>query len=650
MSKRTLLATGAFLLAALAGSLACETRGAGSSARVIVLGFDGMDHELAKTLMDKGDMPTFARLAASGGFAPLGTSIPPQSPVAWSSFITGMDPGGHGIFDFIHRDPTTMIPYLSTTETSGGGTTLKLGKWQFPLTGGSVTLLRAGEPFWNVLEDHGIETTIVRMPANYPPSGTATRELSGMGTPDILGTYGTFSYYTSDVLTARRNISGGDIHLVTPEAHAVHATLYGPDNPFLVEPENVQRDFTVYLDPSRDVAKLVIGDEERVLQVEEWSDWVPVDFELLPLQSLSGMGRFFLRQVRPEFQLYVTPINLDPLDPALPISSPDAFAAELASTTGRFYTQGMPEDTKSMQEGVLTPAEFLDQARLAGDEVREQYRHVLDQFSSGLLFYYFGNLDQVSHMMFRAMDPEHPAYDPHTDVEFRKVVEGLYLTMDEIVAETLERIDEDTTLIVMSDHGFTSWRRAFHLNGWLRDEGYLRVRDPRLRNDPGFFTNVDWRATRAYGLGLNGLYINLRGREKWGIVAPEARKGLVDEIAEKLLAVVDPTSGQPAITKVYTREEVYRAGYEDVAPDLVVGYAKGTRCSNESSTGAVPFGDVIVDNLDPWSGDHCMDHEAVPGILLSSRPLSRAAPSLEHLAAAILAEFGIEEFPRRPEG
>ncbi len=650
MSKRILLQIGAVLLAALAGNLACETRDAGSGTRVIVLGFDGMDYQLAKTLIDRGDMPAFARLATSGSFSPLGTSIPPQSPVAWSSFATGMDPGGHGIFDFIHRDPATMIPYLSTTETAAGGTTLTLGKWQFPLTSGSVRLLRAGEPFWNVLEDRGIETTIVRMPANYPPSGTATRELSGMGTPDILGTYGTFSYYTSELLAANRNVSGGDIYLVKPEAHVVRATLYGPDNPFLVDSEKVRRDFSVYIDPERDIAKLVVGDEERVLQVGEWSDWVPLDFELLPLQSLRGMGRFFLRQLRPDFQLYVTPINLDPLDPALPISSPGGFAAELASTTGRFYTQGMPEDTKSMQEGVLTPAEFLDQARLAGDEVREQYRHVVSQFSNGLLFYYFGNLDQVSHMMFRAMDPTHPAYDADTDVAYRKVVEDLYVTMDDIVAETLAWTDENTTLIVMSDHGFTSWRRAFHLNGWLRDEGYLRARDPRLRNDPGFLSNVDWTQTRAYGLGLNALYVNLRGREQRGIVPPEAREALVHEIAEKLLAVVDPATGQAAITKVYRREEIYRTGYENVAPDLIVGYAKGTRCSNESSIGAVPSGDVIVDNLDPWSGDHCMDHEAVPGILLSNRPLRRPVPSLERLAAAILAEFGIEEFPRRPKG
>ncbi|HAK57078.1 MAG TPA: hypothetical protein DCP38_16595 [Acidobacteria bacterium] len=624
-----------------------------SGTRVIVLGFDGMDYEFTRQMIERGRMPAFARLAANGGFDPLETTVPPQSPVAWSTFMTGLDPGGHGIFDFIHRDPETMLPYLSTTETAEGGTSLTVGNYQFPLLGGSVDLLRGGEPFWNVLADRGIESTIIRMPANYPPSGSATRELSGMGTPDLVGTYGTFSFYTSDVLIASKDIPSAEVHFVEPEDGAVQVRILGPDNPFLVEPEKVTSEFTLYLDPEREVAKLVAGDEERVLEVGEWTDWVAVDFELLPLQSLRGMVRFYLRQIEPDLQLYVTPTNVDPIDPALPISTPDSYAAELAKATGRFYTQGMPEETRGLQEEIFTRAEFMEQSRLAGGDVRGQYQLVLGRFDAGLLFYYFGNLDQTSHMLFRTTDPEHPEYDPETDPEYLEAVEGLYLTMDEIVAETLDAIDasgQETTLIVMSDHGFTSWRRAFHLNGWLRDNGYLRPRNAQMANDPGFLTNIDWAQTRAYGLGLNGLYLNLRGRERQGIVAPEARDALMTEIADKLLAVVDPVSGQPAITKVYRREEVYAPGeYDHLAPDLVVGYAKGTRCSSESSTGAVPRGDVIIDNLDPWSGDHCMDHEAVPGILLTNKPLQRAAPSLEDLAGAILAEFGVDEFPRPSE-
>ena len=251
-------------------------------------------------------------------------------------------------------------------------------------------------------------------------------------------------------------------------------------------------------------------------------------------------------------------------------------------------------------------------------------------------------------MMWRPRDPAHPAYDPVADPPFSAVVEELYVAFDQIVGETLRRMAPETTLIVISDHGFTSWRRSFHLNSWLRDNGYLTVIDPTLREDPGLFLNVDWSRTRAYGLGLNGLYINLRGRERWGIVAAQDRGLLVDEIRRALLQTVDPKTGNAAITKAYRREQVYKnASHFDIAPDLVIGYAEGTRCSNESALGGLAK-EVIVDNVDQWSGDHCMDHEAVPGILLTNRPLRRPAPSLEKVAGAILAEFGIGDFPSPP--
>jgi predicted AlkP superfamily phosphohydrolase/phosphomutase len=619
-----------------------------SGARVIVLGFDGLDYDLTRQMMAERRLPAFERLAAAGSFAPLATTVPPQSPVAWSTFITGLDPGGHGIFDFIHRDPRTMTPYLSTTRVEEGGRSLKVGRWQLPLSGGAIELLRRGQPFWEVLEGQGVETTIIRMPANFPPSGTATRELSGMGTPDVLGTYGTFTFYTSEPFAfGGQPLSGGTVSAVSEVDGVVRLTVEGPDNPFLATPEKVRATFTAFVDSNRRFAKLVVGDEERLLAVGEWSDWMPVDFELMPSQSLRAMARFYLKALDPYFELYASPLNIDPVAPAMPVSTPGSYAAELARATGRFYTQGMPEDTKTLRTGVFTAGEFLAQARIAGEENLQQYRFVLDGFDDGLLFYYFGNGDQVGHMMWRARDPGHPGFDAARDRAHAGIVEEIYTGFDAIVGETLARLRPGDLLVVMSDHGFTSWRRAFHLNTWLRDEGYLVVADPARTEAPGYFENVDWRRTRAYALGINGLYVNLKGREKDGIVEAGARDALLREIAAKLLATTDPATGAPAVTKVYRREEAFRlAGHEDIAPDLVIGYAKGTRGSDESALGGLTR-EAIVDNTDPWSGDHCMDHESVPGVLLTSRSLRKPAPSLQTLAAAILAEFGIDEFPVR---
>jgi predicted AlkP superfamily phosphohydrolase/phosphomutase len=623
-------------------SAACGWRSSEASGRrVIVLGFDGMDHTLAARLMAEGRLPNLSTLAAAGGFVRLPTTIPPQSPVAWSSVITGLDPGAHGIFDFIHRDPATMVPYLSTTRTVAGGRSLRWGRYQFPLSGGEVELLRQGEAFWTPLSQAGVKTTILRMPANFPPSETATAELSGMGTPDLIGTYGTFSLYTSgpDAL-ADRTIAGGNVYPIDNVDNVLSANLVGPDNPFLVEPEKVTRAFTAYVDPERAVAKIVVGSEERVLQVGEWSDWVPIAFDLIPTQGLHGMVRFYLKAVRPHFQLYVSPINVDPLDPALPISSPPSYASDLAKALGRFHTQGIAEDTKALSAGILSRDEFLAQARTVALEQERQYRHALGRFTSGLLFAYFSSIDQVSHVMWRPTDPEHPAYDAARDAPYRDVIADTYAGMDRVVGYTLERMSADTLLVVMSDHGFSTWRRAFHLNTWLEQNGYLALINLRQRAG-SLFANVDWAATRAYGLGLNGLYVNVRGRERHGTVDPAGRAALAAEIATKLEQVVDSATGERAISRAWVREKAFADVRQPaLTPDVVIGYAGGTRVSNQSALGEFPS-EVFSDNRDEWSGDHCMDPAAVPGVLATSRPLARKVSSLEELAEAILAEFGV---------
>ena len=613
--------------------------------QVIVLGFDGMDYELTRRMMSAGRLPNLQRMAEGGAFSALETSIPPQSPVAWSDFITGLDAGGHGIFDFLHRDPETMVPYLSTTTTEPPGRTLRLGRWEIPLGGGEMVLMRQGVPFWEVLEEQGVSTTIVRMPANFPPSGTAGRELSGMGTPDILGGYGTYSLFT----TAPERLGGspgGDVQRAEIRRGVFNGSLRGPPNPLLVELEELRSDFRVYLDPVRPVVKIEIGDEEIILQEGDWSEWVPIEYPLPFFQKLRGMTRFYLKQVRPEFQLYATPVNLDPLDPAMPISTPDDFATELAEG-GRFYTQGFPEDTDAISDGVFDEEQFLAQAVLAADEIRRQYLELLDGFEDGLLFNYFGFLDQVSHIMWRATDPEHPAYDEARDGPYADVIEDLYIEADDIVGRTLARLEEiggGGTLIVMSDHGFTSWRRAFSLNSWLEQNGYLTVRD-RNRRDLDFLQNVDWSGTQAYALGLSGLYVNLEGREANGIVPPAERGILLREITRGLLREVDPATDELAITRVYARDETYTdTGHAEIGPDLVIGFAKGVRSSDESAAGQIPA-EILTDNTGAWSGDHIMDHETVPGVLVSNRPLQVPAGSLKELAAAVLAEFGVGGFP-----
>ena len=645
--RRRQIAVAAIVLGVATLSAGLSVTGCGRAPRavprVVILGLDGLDYDLCARLMSEGRLPGLSRLAKTGGFYRLGTAIPAQSPVAWSDFTTGHDAGVHGIFDFIHRDPSTMEPYLSTSRTDPPTHVLRLGGWQFPLSGGKVELLRHGRAFWEVLEQHGVPTAVLRIPANFPPSGTAGHELSGMGTPDILGGYGTFSYYTTDRLAfLGQPVSGGNVYRVEETDGAVHAQLVGPDHPLKLVPEKLKADFTVYLDPDRPVVKLVVGDEQRVLQQGEWSDWVGVAFDLMPTQHLPVQARFYLKQVHPQLELYVSPLDFDALSPALPISHPSSFAAELARVGGRYYTQGMPEDTKALSAGVFDRQEFLRQARIAGDEVLEQFPYVLRRFDRGLLFYYWGNADLISHMLWRPMDPGHPAYDPVKDPPFADAVPQAYQQADKLVTYALDHSDKDALVVAMSDHGFTSWRRTFHLNAWLHQHGYLAVKDESLPAHQELFTNVDWTRTRAYGFGLNACYLNLKGREKFGIVPPADRDRLLAEIQQGLESTIDPWTAKPAIGHVYLRDQTYSdGGQRTIGPDAVLGYARGTRGSDESALGEVER-EVLTNNDKEWSGDHEMDSPSIPGILATSRPLKRPARNLRELNASVLAEYGIE--------
>lgn len=617
--------------------------------KLIVLGIDGMDPELLRRYMADGKLPHFAALAEQGGLRPLGTTIPPQSPVAWSSLITGMNPGGHGIFDFIHRDPQTLLPYLSTSRVEAPKRTLRLGPWLLPLSEGRITLLRQGTAFWEILDRQGIPATILRMPANFPPVDSGARTLAGMGTPDLLGTYGTFSFYTDDPPAGDGQLRGGRLYPVRREGSRVSAQLTGPYNPFRAGQPPTTMDFRVWLDAAEPVAKLVVQEQVFLLREGEWSDWIPVEFTLIPhLQSVTGICKFYLKQVRPRFQLYVTPLNLDPSRPALPLSTPEGYVRQLWQEAGYFYTQGIAEDTQALSGGVLSDAEYVAQARMVLAEQRRLFALELGRFQAGLLFGYFSSLDQNAHMFWRALDERHPAHTPELAARYSNLLEELYQEMDEVLGEVMQRLDDNTTLLVLSDHGFAPYYRSFNLNTWLLERGYAHLR-PDVGREAEFLLAVDWRRTRAYGLGLNALYLNRRGREREGIVEPGPEAdALRAELARALLALREPKTGRAVITRVDLAAQAYSGPHASEAPDLLIGYNRGYRAGWGTVLGGFPA-QVLEDNREPWSGDHCIDFTLVPGVLLSNRKIRADSPRLTDVAPTILAEFGLEK-PETMEG
>jgi predicted AlkP superfamily phosphohydrolase/phosphomutase len=483
---------------------------------------------------------------------------------------------------------------------------------------------------------------VYRIPANFPPIAAKGKTLSGMGTPDLRGTYGTFTFYTDDPTAAVGAVEGGEVVQVEVKNNRVATNLIGPDNTFRKNSPPATEPFTVDVDPLEPVARIGLQSQQFVLKEGEWSGWLPVEFQLMPLiGNVKGICRFYLKQTHPRFQLYVSPINIDPENPALPISTPSSYSSDLAKQIGEFHTQGIAEDTKALNDGVLDDKEFLEQSHTVLAEHRRAFDVEFPKFHDGLFFFYFSSLDLNAHMMWRLTDPEHPAYDAALAAQYGSSLEEFYEQIDQVLGEVMPKVDDNTTLLVLSDHGFAPYRRSFNLNTWLLNNGYTTRKSGASGETSEPFSDVDWSRTRAYGLGLNGLYLNIRGREREGVVEAGApADALLQEIRQKLLDVRDPKDGSQAITRIDFASEAYQGPYAHSGPDALVGYNRGYRAGWKTILGAFPA-EVLEDNTSAWSGDHCMDFTKVPGVLLSNRKIAVETPALTDIAPTILSEFGI---------
>jgi predicted AlkP superfamily phosphohydrolase/phosphomutase len=638
------LSSGALLSLGSGSELVTKTLGKrDTQKKVLILGLDGMDPHLLQVWTKQGKLPAFQKLLNQGDFRRLRTSTPPQSPVAWSNFVTGMNPGGHGIFDFVHRDPESYIPEFSGAETREPGKTIRIGNLVLPLSGGEVKLSRKGRAFWQILEDHDIPSTVFKMPGNYPPAPTKQRTISGMGTPDLLGFLNYFNYYTTEFTEVKQDIGGGEIHEVYVAENRVDATLPGPVNTFKKDRPDSSIDFKVHIDPFNPVAKIVIQDNEFILKQGEWSGWKRIRFKMIPTQSVNGICMFYLKQIRPEFKLYVSPINIDPADPALPISTPPSYSKELEKRFGPFFTKGLPADTKAMDNDILDDGEFLEQDDFILEERLEMFEFELSRFDSGLLFYYVSSTDQRQHMFWRHIDKKNPTYDPDQAEKYGTTIENIYRETDKMLSQALQKTDKDTVLIVMSDHGFSPFRRSFNPNTWLYENGYHALINRWRQGREDLFMNTDWSKTKAYALGLNGLYINQKGREGEGIVNPGPEKeALVREIIQNLESFKDPQTGDQPVLKAYAAKDVYQGSQMDKAPDIIIGYNQGYRVSWSAPLGRIPK-NVLEDNTEKWSGDHCMAPDVVPGILVTNQKIKGDSPALFDLTPTILQIFNIKK-------
>lgn len=558
--------------------------------RTIITGFDSFDPGAFERLLEQGKMPNLAKFAAANGYSRLEVCSPPQTEVSWTSIATGVDPGSHGIFDFVHRDPASYIPYVSLLPTRQSA----LGEqFMSPYT---------TKTFFQEAADMGFPSTALWWPALFParpeqPVGT----IPGLGTPDIRGQLGVGAYMTSEPSEKKKTQV---LKLESSGRGKFSGTLEGPKSKTKDGIRPILLPVTVdVLDESS--ARFTIGKQTLDLKLGQWSPILELQFPAGFMSTIHAITQVILTEVNGRVSLYFLPLQIHPLHSPWHYATPASLVKDAWNNAGPFLTLGWPQDTNGLEDECITDGQFLALCDSIFESRKRIFYRRLDNFKEGVLAGIFDCLDRVQHMFLR----------DRTDI-----VEEWYLKLDGFVGDVQTRIDrlglQKYRYLVMSDHGFKTFETKVNINHWLVQNGYMTLADPN-GND---LSKVDWARTHAYALGLNSLYLNVAGREGQGIVQAAELEALLEEIRTKLLDWKTP-DGETIFTRILPKHEAFTGPYARLGPDLVLGYAPRFRASSETGLGkigAVP----LEPNTDHWGADHCIDSQAVPAVLFANRDVA----------------------------
>ncbi|MGI6456716.1 MAG: alkaline phosphatase family protein [bacterium] len=751
--------------------------------KLVILGFDGCDPRLVEQWSD--ELPNLRQLREQGTYAQLMSTVPPESPVAWSSFAVGANPGQHGVYDFLRRPCGSYIP---TAESFVEQEYARFIFKEIPVKMPKAKLRRGGTAFWDVLSENGLDTTMIEVPVTFPaPELSHGRVLSGLGVPDIRGQQATFHSFVYPAADAKDTTFGGKVVSLEQVKDKYRGQIFGPYdpvlgqekremesqqleawltlcewrahifsvhgeenvsaeekrmlrqyfalrvvqpysmNPYLQTEDIAQRMNTMKLflqtgqsfvkrsdEKGRPVlasiAREEIGkatkkieeireelsklskpiftyvqfkpmenhsieiryqDQVQKVAVNEWSDWFTLTFKVTSLISINAVCRFYPQEVEAEkLNIYMTSPDIDPRNPAISVSHPGEYSEELAEWLGGPYkTRGWAAETHGLKDNRLSEEGFIKDLFCLMDLREAKTFETYERSDSNVFISVFSETDRVAHMFYWLIDPEHPMYNPEMAQKYGDTFKKVYKRMDEIVGRMMRKVatEPDTTLMVMSDHGFSSWRYQVSLNTWLVKNGFMAVKGNALKSEDmkledlitagqaEFFSYVDWDKTQAYSLGLGQIYINLEGRESLGAVKPEEYEQVCDAICSKLVELRDNRPGRnnvPVIAYARKRSEIWSGPYandEHDCPDIQVGFHTGYRVSWQTCMGGLSE-HILEDNLEKWSGDHCsLATEEVPGMFYCNRKLNLDLVSIYDFAPTILKYFEFD-VPEAMEG
>lgn len=576
--------------------------------KVVILGLDGLDPKLVDEGMQKGLLPNLKKLKENGSYSRLATTMPPQSPVAWASFMTGKNPGSHKVFDFIERNPQDYSLDLVFSNPKRN-----------PIK---------AEPFWKTAERNNIPVEVLFLPDTFPVSDFKGKMISGMGTPDILGTEGSFTLFSSENRTLDPKWRGRFVSI--PDEENIRTSVQGPKFTFLKDKKVTSIPFEIKKDGKKKRVSVNVQNQKVELHEGEFSHWVRLQFSIDFFTKIHGIAKFYLKSEDP-LELYLSPMNFDPENPVYQIASPKGFSKELAKTYGDFSTLGLPHDTWALEENIFDEKAFLKQA----DDIFEERKKIifgeLAKFKSGIFFGYFGVTDTISHMYWRYLE--------QSDSLYQNSIMSYYQKTDSVVGTVLNKLGKNDVLIILSDHGFDRFDYEMNVNTWLKENGYLTFKEGKETGGE-LLQDIDWSRTKAYAAGYNGIFLNIKGREGEGAIDKGEVEKLSREITDKLMTVVNPLSGKKVFKKIYSREDLGISKDEQRAPDLQLGYFVGLRSSWDTAVGAAP--DVVFQKRkSKWSGDHLFDSTEIPGVFFTNKKIKGEDLKITDIISLVFKDIGV---------
>ena len=554
--------------------------------KTLILGFDSFDPTVFEELAGQNQLPNFEKFIEHGGYSHLQVCSPPQTEVSWTSIATGADPGMHGIFDFVHRDPATYVLYVSILPMRKGA----LGE-QFVPPYTAKTLFEEAASM-------GYPATALWWPAMFPARPELpVMTLPGLGTPDIRGQLGVGTLFSSEDETKKKT---SVVTLILARKNFYKAEFHGPQTKGKDGPRSISIPLAVEVIDLQ-TARLTVDNQQIELRLGEWSEIVELSFKVGMLFKIHAITRFIATSLNDIVHIYSLPLQIHPLHSTWFYASSNSFSKKLWNEVGPYLTLGWPQDTTALEDGCISDEQFIDLCQKIFDRRMQILYHLMNDFREGVLASIFDDLDRVQHMFF------HDRQD---------VVHDWYKRLDGFVGDVNEKVNQwgdKYRYLILSDHGFSVFGKKIHLNHWLLENNYLC-----MKNGGDDLSGVDWDNTKAYAVGLNSIYLNIAGREGQGIVSADGIENLLNEIQNKLLDWKD--GDQAPIQKIRLKHETFNGPFTRFGPDLVVGYAPGYRASAETGLGKIPAL-TLEQNSDHWGADHCMDSDVVPGVIFANRDL-----------------------------